>query len=155
MPVLDCCEAVSLLLSGLHLEPPSLLVAWQKAWVEHSDFTPGVISQLDFCRRHTPFFHVLLQVLFPLPQHKYKDHFHSPVKWQEGAKERAGITGQTRPAPNFTANHQHSWQHCPPHEPSALAHRHHQVGALFSRLCRHHSDESKYERLIWIYFCFV
>lgn len=46
-----------------------------------------------------------LQVLFPVPQHQYKDHVHSPVQWQEGAKERAGITGQARPTPNFPTDH--------------------------------------------------
>lgn len=48
------------------------------------------------------------QVLFPVPQHKYQNHVHSPVQRQEGAKERAGITGQARPTPNFPTDHKHS-----------------------------------------------
>ena len=75
------------------------------------------------------------QVLFPLPQHQYKDHVHSPVQWQEGAKERAGITGQARPAPNFPTDHQHSRQHRPPHEPTAFTHWHHQVRVALSDFC--------------------
>ncbi len=84
------------------------------------------------------------QVLFPVPQHKYKDHVHSPVQRQEGAKERAGITGQARPTPNFPTDHQHSWQHRPPHEPIAFTHWHHQVRvgvfAQNSRVCVVYSD---------------
>lgn len=82
--------------------------------------------------KHTNVLYVVVfpfQVLFPIPKHKYKDHVHSTVQWQEGAKERAGITGQACPASNFPTDHKHSWQHSPPHEPTAITHWHHQVRA--------------------------
>jgi len=76
------------------------------------------------------------QVLFAIPQHKYKNHIHSAVHRQEGAKERAGLPREAHPAPDLAAHHKHSRQHSPPDEPPAVTHRNPQVRPPL-RLWRH------------------
>lgn len=97
----------------------------------------------------------VFQVLFPIPQHKYKDHVHSAVQWQEGAKERAGITGQARPTSDFPTDHQHSWQHRPPHEPTAFTHRHHQVSFVIELVASSMCSKCKFLVQVLQCFCFL
>jgi len=68
-----------------------------------------------------------LQVHFQVPQHKHQDHVHGPVQREEGEARRPRVPGEAGAAADRPADHQHSRQHRSPHEPAAVAHRHHQV----------------------------
>lgn len=69
----------------------------------------------------------LSQVHVQVPQHQHQDHLHRPLQREEGEARGAGVPSETSAAADLPADHQHPRQHRPPHEPAALAHRHHQV----------------------------